>query len=76
MNEIIESMNYRYNNPTVNLPVDRKIVEKFLEQHHNKNIVDSFVLWTSMSKENINNNLVDLINSNVKVNEEEKQKIV
>lgn len=76
MNEIIDSMNYRYNNPTINLSVDRKVVEKFLEQHRERNVIEAFTLWASMSKENINNSLVDLINSNVKINDEEKQKIV
>ena len=74
MNEIIDSMNYRYNNPTINLSIDRKIVEKFLEQHRERNVIESFTLWASMSKENINNNLVDLINNNVKVSEATKQK--
>ena len=74
MNEIIESMNYRYNNPTVNLSVDRKVVDKFLEQYRERNVIEMFTLWASMSKENINNSLVDLINNNVKVNESVKQK--
>ena len=74
MNEIIESMNYRYNNPTVNLSVDRKVVDKFLEQHRERYVIESFTLWASMSKENINNSLVDLINNNVKVAETTKQK--
>ena len=74
MREIIESMNYRYNNPTVNLSIDKKITEKFLEQTHDKNDIEMFTLWASMSKENMNNYLVDLINNNVKSNEIVKQK--
>lgn len=67
-------MNYRFNNPTVSLSVDEKIVRKFLEQHRERHVTEQFALWASMSKENVNHKLENMINSQEKEIESSKTK--
>lgn len=63
---IIDTMNYRYNNPTITLTVDEQIVSLFLQQEREKNVREQFALWASMSKENIENKLINMIDSKSK----------
>lgn len=46
---IMEIMNYRYENPTSEVAVDTKIAEKFISREREN--VEFFELWASMSKE-------------------------
>ncbi len=48
---IMEMMNYRFENPNENVLVDTKIAEKFISRDRDN--IDSFALWASMSKENV-----------------------
>lgn len=63
---IIDTMNYRYNNPTITLTVDEQIVSLFLQQERERNVREQFALWASMSKENVENKLVNMIDSKSK----------
>jgi len=63
---IVDTMNYRYNNPTITLTVDEQIVSLFLQQEREKNVREQFALWASMSKENIENKLTNMIDSKSK----------
>lgn len=63
MRSLMDRMNYRFENPTVTLGVDEEIVKKFLEQHRERHVREQFALWASMSKENADNKLVNMINS-------------
>jgi len=63
---IIDTMNYRYNNPTIALALDEQIVALFLQQEREKNVREQFALWASMSKENIENKLTNMIDSKSK----------
>lgn len=62
----IDEMNYRYNNPTISLTPDEKVVRAFLSREREKHVIEQFALWASMSKENINDKLVTMMNSNTK----------
>lgn len=46
---IMEMMNYRYENPTAEVAVDTKITEKFISREREN--IEFFELWSSMSKE-------------------------
>lgn len=72
MKKLIEEMNYRYNNPTVSLSIDEKVVRKFLEQYRERHVREQFALWASMSKENVDHKLENMVNS--KENELENSK--
>ena len=63
---IIDTMNYRYNNPTITLTVDEQVVSLFLQQERERNVREQFALWASMSKENIENKLTNMIDSKSK----------
>lgn len=63
---LIDEMNYRYNNPETTLTPDEKIVQAFLERERERNVIEQFALWASMSKENVNNKLVDMIKNHTK----------
>ena len=63
---IIDTMNYRYNNPTIALALDEQIVALFLQQERERNVREQFALWASMSKENIENKLTNMIDSKSK----------
>ena len=63
---VVDEMNYRYNNPTIALTVDEQIVALFLQQERERNVIEQFALWTSMSKENVENKLINMINSKSK----------
>lgn len=63
---IIDTMNYRYNNPTIALALDEQIVALFLQQERERNVREQFALWASMSKENIKNKLINMIDSKSK----------
>ena len=63
---IIDTMNYRYNNPTIALALDEQIVSLFLQQERERNVREQFALWASMSKENIENKLTNMIDSKSK----------
>lgn len=63
MKKLIDEMNYRYNNPTVSLTIDEKIVQKFLEKYRERNVKEQFSLWASMSNENVDHKLENMINS-------------
>ena len=64
-NTIINEMNYRYNNPSINLTPDEKIVSLFFQQERDKSVTEQFALWASMSKENIENKLTNMINDKI-----------
>lgn len=64
--KIMDAMNYRYNNPEISLSLDENIVTAFLSREREKNVIEQFTLWASMSKENVNNRLVTMINTNTK----------
>ena len=63
---IIDTMNYRYNNPTITLTIDEQIVALFLQREREKNVIEQFGLWASMSKENRENRLTNMIDSKSK----------
>ena len=63
---IVDTMNYRYNNPTITLTVDEQVVSLFLQQERERNVIEQFALWASMSKENIENKLTNMIDSKSK----------
>jgi len=63
---IVDTMNYRYNNPTIALALDEQIVALFLQQERERNVREQFALWASMSKENIENKLTNMIDSKSK----------
>lgn len=63
---LIDEMNYRYNNPEMALSPDEKIVTAFLSKERDKEVMEQFTLWASMSKENVNSKLVTMINTNTK----------
>lgn len=48
---IMEAMNYRYNNPDSELDVDMYIAEKFIQKERTNDQIEDFTLWASMSKE-------------------------
>ena len=73
MKKLIDEMNYRYENPTVVLSIDEKIVQKFLERHRERFVIEQFTLWASMSKENVDHKLENMIQEAQLVNEETKQ---
>lgn len=50
----MELMNYRYDNPEVEVEVDTKITEKFVQGEREQINIDSFESWGSMSKEAAN----------------------
>lgn len=70
----IDGMNYRYNNPTIDLTPDEEVVRLFLQNHRERNVIEQFTLWASMSKENTDNKLVNMINENVKIEEKQNSK--
>jgi len=51
MMSITEMMNYRYDNPGIEVKVDTKIAEKFINRERKLDSVSAFELWGSMSKE-------------------------
>ena len=69
----IDSMNYRYNNPTINLTPDKEIVNAFLTQEREKYVIETFALMASMSKEN-GKELENIVLNNAKIKEEAKTK--
>lgn len=48
---VTEMMNYRFENPEVDIEVDTKIAEKFVERERQNISIENFDLWGSMSKE-------------------------
>jgi hypothetical protein len=64
----MELMDYRYENPEVDVSVDSKITEKFISRDRNLNSIENFELWASLSKEK--NNLEKMINAYKTVKEE------
>lgn len=62
-----DEINYRYNNPTVALTPDEKIVKIFLEKERERHVIEQFALYASMSKENKDNKLTDMIDEKTKV---------
>lgn len=48
---IIELMNYRYENPENNVNVDSKITESFISRNREQENLENFELWGSLSKE-------------------------
>lgn len=63
---LIEEMNYRYNNPTIALAPDEKVVTAFLSRERERHVIEQFSLWASMSRENVNDKLVSMVNTNTK----------
>lgn len=51
MMSITEMMNYRYENPDIEVEVDTKIAEKFTARERENENVENFALWGSMSSE-------------------------
>lgn len=51
MMSITEMMNYRYENPEIEVDVDTKIAEKFTARERTYENTEQFALWGSMSKE-------------------------
>lgn len=48
---MMNEMNYRYNNPNVNVTVDQKLAVAFASKERTKEQIERFGLWASMSKE-------------------------
>lgn len=48
---ITEMMNYRFDNPEVEVEVDTKIAEKFVSRDREQISISSFESWGSVSKE-------------------------
>ncbi len=48
---IIDLMNYRYENPQNKINVDSKITESFISRNREKEQIENFELWGSLSKE-------------------------
>lgn len=48
---MMNEMNYRYNNPNQNIPVDKSLAEAFVSKPRTKEQVERFGMWVSMSKE-------------------------
>ncbi len=63
MKKLIDEINYRYENPTVQLSIDEKIVIKFLEKYRERHVIEQFALWASMSNENADHKLENMINN-------------
>lgn len=47
---IIDSMDYRYENPNQNIDVDVKIAQALISRPREKNTLEQFELWASLSK--------------------------
>lgn len=52
--KISELMNYRFENPTNEVAVDTKILEKFISRDRSLEQSEFFALWSSVSNEAIN----------------------
>ena len=48
---MMNEMNYRYNNPTQNIPVDKSLAEAFVSKPRTPEQIERFGIWVSMSKE-------------------------
>ncbi|MBE6160299.1 MAG: hypothetical protein E7157_04560 [Lactobacillales bacterium] len=48
---ITEMMNYRFDNPEVEVEIDTKITEKFVERDREQISIGDFEAWGSVSKE-------------------------
>lgn len=59
---VIEAMNYQYNNPLVDLGVHHSLVKEFAPRIATRveGIQEQFLLWVSLSKENKKHNLVEV----------------
>ncbi len=65
MRNLMDKMNYCFENPTVSLGVDEEITKLFKNgyerrEHRSK---EQFLLWASMSRENVNNKLETILKS-------------
>lgn len=49
--DAIELLNYRYNNPNVNLEVDSRLAKSFFSTTRTEEEINDFMLWGSCSKE-------------------------
>ena len=58
---ITEMMNYRFDNPEVEVEVDTKITEKFVSRDREQISINSFESWGSVSKES--SNIVPMISA-------------
>lgn len=67
---IMGELNYRYNNPdaeeTQQLTPDKDCVFAFLSKEREKNVIEAFASWASMSKENTNGQLDALMDTKAK----------
>lgn len=50
----MELMNYRYDNPEIEVEVDKKITEQFVQGEREQISIDNFELWGSISREAAN----------------------
>ena len=48
---MMNEMNYRYNNPNQNIPVDKSLAEAFISKPRTNEQIERFSMWASMSKE-------------------------
>ncbi len=65
---LMEMMNYRFENPKEKINVDKKIAEKFIERDRDN--IEMFELWASVSKES--NEIAPIINNYIRENAENK----
>lgn len=48
---MMNEMNYRYNNPTQEIAVDKSLAQAFVSKPRTSEQIERFGIWASMSKE-------------------------